>query len=213
MIVNLKEHIKELQQESDMPEELAAKIDQANQELEESGTVNGLSQGEEAPDFTLFNAVENEITLSQELENGPVVVVFYRGAWCPYCNLQLNAYQQMLPEIHDLGAELIAISPQAPTDTLSLQEKEDLSFQLLSDLKGEVAADYNVLFEVPTVIKEIYQELGLDIAEYNAVDEWILPVPAVFVIDEQGMIRFADANADYTTRTEPQEIVDALEQL
>ena len=119
----------------------------------------------------------------------------------------------MLPEIHELGAELIAISPQAPTDSLSYQEKEELSFQLLSDLKGEVAAKYNVLFEVPSVIKEIYQGFGLDLAEYNAADEWILPVPAVFIIDQDGIIQFADVDADYTTRAEPQDIIDALKKL
>ena len=127
--------------------------------------------------------------------------------------MQLQAYQKAIPEIHDLGADLIAISPQSPSHSLSQQEKEELSFKLLSDTQGEVAAQYEVLFTVPPEVKEIYQGFGLDLTEYNAVDEWILPVPAVYVIDQQGIVRFADVNADYTVRAEPQEIIEVLKKL
>ena len=127
--------------------------------------------------------------------------------------MQLQAYQKAIPEIHDLGANLIAISPQSPSHSLSQQEKEELSFKLLSDTQGEVAAQYEVLFTVPPEVKEIYQGFGLDLTEYNAVDEWILPVPAVYVIDQQGIVRFADVNADYTVRAEPQEIIEVLKKL
>jgi len=126
--------------------------------------------------------------LAEKLEEGPVVLVFYRGGWCPYCNLQLNAYQQALPEIKEKGTQLIAVSPQTPDNTLSQKEKEELDFELLSDQKGETAADYEVLFEVPAAVKEVYQDFGLDIAEYNGLDEWILPVPAVYIINQEGKI-------------------------
>jgi peroxiredoxin len=122
--------------------------------------------------------------LAEKLEEGPVVLVFFREGWCPYCNLQLNAYQQ----IKQKGAQLIAVSPQTPTNTLSQKEKEKLDFELLSDQKGETAADYEVLFEVPAAVKEVYQGFGLDIAEYNGLDEWILPVPAVYIINQEGKI-------------------------
>lgn len=127
--------------------------------------------------------------------------------------MQLQAYQKAIPEIHDLGANLIAISPQSPGHSLSQQEKEELSFKLLSDTQGEVAEQYEILFEVPPKVKEIYQGFGLDLTEYNAVEEWILPVPAVYIVDQQGVIQFADVNADYTTRTEPQEIIETLKGL
>ena len=127
--------------------------------------------------------------------------------------MQLQAYQKAIPEIHDLGANLIAISPQSPGHSLSQQEKEELSFNLLSDTQGEVAAQYEVLFTVPPEVKEIYQGFGLDLTEYNEVEEWILPVPAVYVVDQQGIIRFADVNSDYTVRAEPQEIIEALKEL
>jgi len=148
--------------------------------------------------------------LAEKLEEGPVVLVFYRGGWCPYCNLQLNAYQQALPEIKEKGTQLIAVSPQTPDNTLSQKEKEELDFELLSDQKGETAADYEVLFEVPAAVKEVYQDFGLDIAEYNGLDEWILPVPAVYIINQEGKIEFVDLNVDYTVRTEPQTIIDNL---
>lgn len=125
----------------------------------------------------------------------------------------MQAYQKAIPEIHDLGANLIAISPQSPGHSLSQQEKEELSFKLLSDTQGEVAEQYEILFEVPPKVKEIYQGFGLDLTEYNAVEEWILPVPAVYIVDQQGVIQFADVNADYTTRTEPQEIIETLKGL
>ncbi|SDD28492.1 AhpC/TSA family protein [Halanaerobium congolense] len=148
--------------------------------------------------------------MAEKLEEGPVVLVFYRGGWCPYCNLQLNAYQQALPEIKEKGTQLIAVSPQTPDNTLSQKEKEELDFELLSDQKGETAADYEVLFEVPAAVKEVYQDFGLDIAEYNGLDEWILPVPAVYIINQEGKIEFVDLNVDYTVRTEPQTIIDNL---
>nr|WP_279585894.1 redoxin domain-containing protein [Halanaerobium congolense] len=115
-----------------------------------------------------------------------------------------------MPEIKEKGAQLIAVSPQTPDNTLSQKEKEELDFELLSDQKGETAADYEVLFEVPAAVKEVYQGFGLDIAEYNGLDEWILPVPAVYIINQEGKIEFVDLNVDYTVRTEPQTIIDNL---
>jgi len=127
--------------------------------------------------------------------------------------LQLQAYQEALPEVHDLGAELIAISPQTPDHSLSQQEKENLSFKLLSDTKGEIAEKYNILFEVPTVIKEIYQGFGLDLTEYNAVDKWILPVPGLYIINQNGFIQFAEVEVDYTKRVGPKKIIDELKKI
>ena len=124
--------------------------------------------------------------------------------------MQLQAYQEALPEVHDLGAELIAISPQTPDHSLSQQEKENLSFKLLSDTKGEIAEKYNILFEVPPVIKEIYKGFGLDLNEYNEAEKWILPVPGLFIINKDGIIKFAEADVDYTKRVGPKRIIDKL---
>jgi len=210
MIKNLQEELNRLGENNETPEAIQQKIAEANQKLEESGEVDGLDVGDQAPDFKLKNHLGKEVSLVEKLEEGPVVLVFYRGGWCPYCNLQLKAYQQALPEIKEKGAQLIAVSPQTPDNTLSQKEKEELDFELLSDQNGETTADYEVLFEVPAVVKEVYQSFGLDIAEYNGMDKWFLPVPAVYIINETGVIEFVDLNVDYTVRTEPQTIIDNL---
>ena len=210
MIINLEKKLKELREQSDTPIKTKKKIKKANQKLKEKGTVDGLNIGDKAPDFTLPDQLNNKVNLYEVLEDNKVILTFYRGSWWPYCSLQLQAYQEALPEVHDLGAELIAISPQTPDHSLSQQEKENLSFKLLSDTKGEIAEKYNILFEVPPVIKEIYKGFGLDLNEYNEAEKWILPVPGLFIINKDGIIKFAEADVDYTKRVGPKRIIDKL---
>ncbi|CAM3880234.1 hypothetical protein GCM10009865_27930 [Aeromicrobium ponti] len=130
------------------------------------------------------------MTNYEELEKGPVVLTFYRGSWCPFCNRQLKAYQEILPDIQELVAQLLAISPQTPDNTLSMQEKNEFDFQVLSDPRGIVSAKYNVLFDVPDYLKDAYEKIDLDLESFNGKVNWILPVLATFMIDETGEIRF-----------------------
>ncbi|WP_433944648.1 peroxiredoxin-like family protein [Paenibacillus sp. SN-8-1] len=184
------------------------------QEQQQSGIVYGLQEGQQAADFTLNNSTGHPINLSEQLSRGPVVLTFYRGGWCPFCNIQLRAYQSILPDIQAVGGQLIAISPQSPDHTLSQQEKEDLSFEVLSDTNGLVASLYKVLFEVPLYVQEVMtKRLSLSLAEYNATDRWILPVPSTFIIDQSGVIRLAYVNPDFMKRLEPQEILDQLKRM
>ena len=183
------------------------------QEQQESGLVYGLTVGSKAKDFTLRNALGQEMNLFEELAKGPVVLSFYRGGWCPFCSMQLRAYQDVLSEIHKLGAQLIAISPQSPDNTLSQKEKENLSYQVLSDSNGLVAAKHNILFEVPTYVQEVLSLAGLNLAEYNSTDRWILPVPTTFMIDESAVIRSTFVNPDFMKRPDPQDILAELRKL
>ncbi|MEM6453428.1 MAG: peroxiredoxin family protein, partial [Cyanobacteria bacterium P01_D01_bin.105] len=129
------------------PEEAVNVMQKATADLELSGIVNNsLKVGETAPDFTLPNAVGKEIKLSELLSNGPVIINFYRGEWCPYCNLELHAFQQLLPEFQQSNAQLVAISPSLPTKALTMQEKHDLAFPVLSDLGNKVARSYGLVF-------------------------------------------------------------------
>lgn len=192
------------------PPEVQEKIQRSIAELKESGIATGLEVGKKAKDFKLPNPLGKEITLYDELAKGPVILTFYRGTWCPFCNLQLKAYQQVLPEIHALGAQLIAISPQTPDNTLTMQEKHDLTFHVLSDTRGIVAAKYNVLYQVPDYLKEVYQAIGVNLSEYNGDSSWTLPVSATFMIDEFGVVRYAHVDPDFTNRMEPDDIIDAL---
>jgi len=195
------------------PLEIQAEMFRQIKEQQESGNIYGKREGEKAKDFTLKNALGETVNLYEELSKGPVVLTFYRGGWCPFCNTQLKAYQKLLPEIQAIGAQLIAISPQSPDNTLSHQEKEELTFQVLSDTNGFTAATYNILYDVPDYIQVIMKQIGMDLAEYNATSRWILPIPSTFMIDETGMIRSAYVNPDFMQRLDPEEILRELRKL
>lgn len=174
----------------------------------------GLQVGEKAKDFALTDANGREVSLYEQLSSGPVVLTFYRGGWCPYCSRQLRAYQQVLPRIEALGARLMAVSPQGPDQTLSQAEKDELRFHVLSDRHGLVAASYRILYDVPEDVQAVLQQgFGLDLAEYNATDRWILPVPSTFMIDESGIVRSAYVNPDFMQRFEPDDIISELSKL
>ncbi|MBO0962163.1 AhpC/TSA family protein [Neobacillus sp. MM2021_6] len=195
------------------PIEAQFKIGQMIEELQKSGIASGMQPGEKAMDFKLTNALGQDVILFEELAKGPVVLVFYRGGWCPFCNMQLKAYQQLLPEIQAIGAQLIAISPQKPDHSLSLLEKEGLEFQVLSDPNGLVTAKYNLLFDVPPGVREVMEGIGLDLAEYNNTSKWVLPVPATFMIDESAIIRSSYVNPNFMQRQSPEEILWELRKL
>ncbi|NHN34017.1 peroxiredoxin-like family protein [Paenibacillus agricola] len=196
------------------PLEVHMEMFRSIRELQQSGLSSGLPVGSKAKDFSLKNTYGQAISLYEELAKGPVVLTLYRGGWCPFCNLQLRAYQDILPEIHALGGQLIAVSPQSPDNTLSQKEKEGLQYQVLSDTNGIVASKYNVLYEVPAYIQNIMQNsFGLNLAEYNATDRWILPVPSTFMIDESAIIRSAHVNPDFMKRLDPREILNQLSKL
>ncbi|MEK8130041.1 peroxiredoxin-like family protein [Paenibacillus filicis] len=195
------------------PAEVHEEMFRSIRELQQLGLASGQPVGTKVKDFKLKNALGQNISLYEELAKGPVVLTFYRGAWCPYCNLQLRAYEQMLPEIHALGGQLLAVSAQTPDHSLSQVEKEQLSFQVLSDTNGLLAARYNLLYDVPDTLREIYLSFGIDLAEYHATERWILPVPATFMIDESAVIRSAYVNPDFMQRWEPEDILHELRKL
>ncbi|MFC4810535.1 peroxiredoxin-like family protein [Paenibacillus sp. GCM10023250] len=198
---------------ADSPMEAQIQIGQMIEELQKSGVASGKQAGEKAADFRLTNALGREVILYDELAKGPVVLVFYRGGWCPFCNMQLRAYQQILPEIQAMGAQLIAISPQQPDHSLSLQEKEGLEFQVLSDPNGVVTAKYDLLFDVPAGVQALMEGIGLDLAEYNNTSKWVLPVPATFMIDENAVIRSSYVNPNFMQHQSPEDILRELKKL
>jgi len=171
------------------------------------------AMGDEAPPFTLPNATGGDVKLADALAEGPVVLTFYRGTWCPYCNTELRDLQAVLPEIEAAGASLIAISPQQPDSSLSMQEKHSLTFPVLSDAGNAVSRAYGLVFSVGEDVKERYEAIGIDLAVVNGDDAWELPVPATYVIDSEGVIRFAFVEADYTQRAAPRQILEALQSL
>lgn len=170
--------------------------------------------GEKAPDFELPDALGVTVSLANLLKNGPVVVTFYRGSWCPYCNLQLRALQDKLPEIKKLGATLVAISPEVPDTSMSKNEISKMEFIVASDQDAKVASQYGVAWEVPEFLLEHMKiDRKLDLKKINNGNGSILPIPATFVLDIDGIVKWNYVNVDYRTRSEPDEIIDALKHI
>ena len=174
---------------------------------------NAISTGDTAPDFTLPNATGQPVNLYDTLSHGPVILSFYRGGWCPFCNLELQALQQHLPEFRSLGATLIGVSPETPDHSLTTKEKQGLEFEVVSDSNNRVSRDYGLLFTVYESMRPLYLKWGLDVPAYNGEDSWELPVPATYVIDTGRVVRAAHVDKDYTKRMEPRQIIEALHRL
>ena len=167
--------------------------------------------GNRAPAFALPDATGGVVDLGALLKKGPVIVTFYRGGWCPYCNLELKAFQDILPEIKAEGASLVAISPEKPDDTLSTAEKSALAFLVLSDVGQKVGRAFGIVYDFTDELRGAYQGLGRDIPALNGTPgEWALPVPATYVVDRDGTIIYAYANVDYRDRGDPRDVLAIL---
>lgn len=191
--------------------EKAELLQRAALELSLSGiTERVLKTGDQAPDFTLPNPVGVPVTLSRALESGPAVVTFYRGMWCPYCSLQLRAYQQILPEIQRLGASLIAVSPQSPDKSQATLLKNFLQYEVLSDLGNVVARRFGLVYQVPEWVRDLHLSFGTDLPAFNGDDSWELPIPGTFVVGKDRRIALAYADTDARNRLEPKAILETL---
>ncbi len=193
-----------------LPPEALDAFESSIRELRESGAGTGLELGTKAPDFTLTAHTGSKITLSEETAKGPVVLTFFRGGWCPFCNLQLAAYERIGSDIQKAGARLIAVSPQIPDQSRLLNEKHRLSFPLLSDVHNQAAEKYNLKFKMPDHLHDIYRLLGISLDAFNGDNSWELPVSATFIVDKERTIRASHVDADYKKRMEPAEIIRIL---
>lgn len=168
--------------------------------------------GDPAPDFTLKDAGGKEMKLSEILKNGPVVLTWYRGGWCPYCNIALAALQEELPEIKKAGAQLVALTPELPDKSAVTMKKNELSFEVLTDLNHKVAKSYGIAFELTPEVRDLYKQ-KFNLTDFNGVEagDGTLPLAATYIIDRKGVIRWAFFDADYRKRAEPSEIVAFLQ--
>ncbi|MCK4950596.1 MAG: AhpC/TSA family protein [Gammaproteobacteria bacterium] len=173
----------------------------------------GIKAGEKAPDFSLKNAFGNTVNFKDELKKGPVVLVFYRGAWCPFCNMHLHALQKSLSEFKKYGAQLITITPQTPDKSAEQIKKDGYPFEVLSDLDSKVMKDYMLYFELPDDLVAVYKKAGLNVESFNGIGRNVLPVPGSFVIDSNGTVQAMHAQTDYKARMEPSAIIDALKKI
>lgn len=189
-------------------------INQATEELRQSGIVNrSLKVGDRVENFALPNAVGNTIELKQLLATGAVVISFYRGTWCRFCNQELRALQEVLPEIQAQSASLVAISPQTPDNSLLTSQNNSLTFEVLSDVGNHVAHKFGIVYQLRESMRSVLQDFGVDLPAYNGDKTFELPIPATYVIAPNGKVPYAKVEPDFTKRLEPTQIVTALQTL
>ena len=170
-----------------------------------------LKVGQRAPAIVLGNAKGQQIDVATLLKSGAVIVTFYRGGWCPFCNMELKAFQDILPQIKAAGASLVAISPENPDESLSTTEKNALTFEVLSDVGQKVGRAFGLVYDFTDELKGVYNGFKLDIPTRNgSPDEWALPVSATYIIDHDGTIVYANTDVDYRDRADPLEVLKAL---
>lgn len=193
------------------PAHVVETIDAANRRLAQAGIADkALQVGRPAPRFVLPDATGQSVDSARLLESGPIVVTFYRGAWCPYCNLELQAWQRHLPDLRARGASLVAISPQTPDASLTLAEKHALAFPVLSDAGNQVARQFGLVFTLDASLRPVYELFGIDLPAYNGDPSFELPVPATYLLERDGTIAGAWIDVDYRRRAEPSDVLATL---
>lgn len=197
-----------------MPPEVKHLLQQKAQELAAKHIeTNAIQIGRQAPHFALPNAQGAPVSLQQLLTQGAVVLSFYRGAWCPYCNLEIRALNAFKDQFKAAGASLVAISPQLPDRSAKLATEANLGFEVLSDVGNLVARNYGLTYLLDAALHEVYLSFGMDIPAHNGDSTWELPFPATYVIDSAGKVRFAFVDSDYRKRAEPAKLLECLQTL
>ena len=196
------------------PPEVVAVFHKSTAELIASGqAARALKVGDRAPVFRLPDSEGATVASAELLTNGPLVVTFYRGAWCPYCNMDLQAIEAAALQIRSLGASLVAISPQTQASSTKSQRDNALSFPILSDHRGEIAAAFGLRWRVQDELKAVMTAFKVDLATFNGEPSWTLPMPARYVIAQDGVIAYSEVNPDYTRRPDPSELLPTLRRL
>ncbi len=197
-----------------MPAEVLETMARATSELKESGIENKvLRAGDRMPDFSLPNQHGEMRRFADYLAESPVVLNIYRGGWCPYCNFEMKALADALPEIEAAGARLIGMSPETPEHAQDTAAQNNIGIEILSDAGNVVSEKMGLVFSLAEELRPIYLGAGLDIPAYNGDDTFLLPVPATYIVGLDGIIKFDFVNADYTQRLEPQDIVATLKEI
>jgi peroxiredoxin len=197
-----------------MPPEVLRGLQTSIDDLKKSGLADrALKAGDRAPEFALPNARGSQTSLTHLLAGGPIILNFYRGGWCPYCNLELRAYQEILGDIRAAGGDLVAISPQTPDHSLAAAEKNALEFEVLSDHGNRVASLFGIAYPIPEIVKAIGGRFNTDFAAINGSDDGQLPVSATYVIAQDRRIALASVEPDFRMRLEPADALRSLREL
>ncbi|MEZ0181527.1 peroxiredoxin-like family protein [Flavobacterium oncorhynchi] len=194
-----------------VPQEILIAFQKSIEDLKSQNLeFNSLKIGDKIPEFCLPNANNELITSASILNSGKMVIAFYRGAWCPYCNLELKALQENLSKIKEKETTLIAISPQSPDNSVSLVEKHNLQFEVLTDLNNTYAKQFGITFQLQDFVLPVYEAIGIKLADFNKDEENTLPVPAVFLINEKREIIYKFCDVNYRNRIDIEELINLL---
>lgn len=197
-----------------VPAEALEAFGRSTQELIDSGQAErALQAGDQVPDFVLTDSDRNEVSLKDLLADGPVVLSFYRGVWCPYCNIELQALEEVATDIRERGATLVAISMQGASDSNKSQEQNKLSFPILTDKAGELANKFGLRWPLQDYVIPIHDGFGVRLPAIHGDGQWNLPMPARYVVDTDGSIAYSEVNPDYTRRPEPSDLFPVLDKL
>ncbi|MEM7570290.1 MAG: peroxiredoxin-like family protein [Pseudomonadota bacterium] len=198
--------------EKQVPDEALAIMHGATRDLRASGILSeAIGVGSALPAFTLKDQNGDDVFSSALLSQGPLVISFFRGAWCPYCMIELKALDEIAGDVAAAGGKLVVISPQTPEKSKAMVEKEGLSLTILSDPGTDYARELGVSFVLPEALRDIYGKLGgFTLPEYNGDDTWRLPIPTRLIVDQGRSVRYAEVDADYTVRPEPSDTLSAL---
>lgn len=211
--MNLTDELKKYADQSaaKIPAEILAIMKNAIQELESSNLVNqALKTGDKIPTIELPNATGKIISIQEQIKKGKVIIAFYRGGWCPYCNLELKALQEILPQIKEKGASLIAITPETPDNSLNTIEKNNLEFEVLTDKDNKTASKFNLTYKLPKELLDIYLNFGINLEKSNNNQLGELPIAATYVVDTKGTIIFDYIKEDYKLRASTEAIIASL---
>lgn len=194
------------------PAEVKKVMQDAIKELQQSEVMkSALKKGDKMPAFVLNDIKKGAVKSQDLLKKGPLVVVFYRGGWCPYCNFQLRDIQLHLDDIKKAGANLVAISPEAPDRTADTIKKDDLQFYVLSDTDGKVIKSFGLMFNLSEDLIAVYKKFSINLDQQNASKKWELPLAATYIVGQDGKVVYAFVDADYKKRAETTELVKILQ--
>lgn len=196
---------------ADAPKGLAELFGAKTKELAETGIVeSAIKVGDQAPEFTLPDGTGKEVSTAELLKNGPIVLTFYRGSWCPYCNLTLAKYQEYLPQFKAKGATFVAVSPEKPEFIEDKVKAANLEFPVLSDVGMKVGSQFGIKFVLAPELQEVYNQFKLDVNKHNGDNTFQLPLPATYVIGKDGKVVYSFVDVDYTKRAEPADVLAAI---
>jgi peroxiredoxin len=194
------------------PRHVVPTIEEATQRLRDAGlTASALQPGQTITDFELPDTTGGLVNSANLRRSGPILILFYRGTWCPFCNLTVRAYQERLQAFKSRGVTLVAISPQTPDNAWILQEEHSLKFPLLSDSENVVARQFGIVFQLDPALKQVLEQFGVDVAAYNGDDSFELPLPATFLVARDGKVLKSYVEVDYMKRLAPETAIEWID--